>query len=63
MILLTGATGAAGSHVAKEFVEQREPVRVLVRDRAKAKWLENVPTIEGDMSNRDSLAPALAYIS
>jgi uncharacterized protein YbjT (DUF2867 family) len=62
MILLTGATGMAGSHIAKEFVEQREPVRVLVRDRAKAKRLENLPTVEvveGDMSNRNSLALAL----
>jgi len=62
MILLTGATGAAGSFIAKEFVEQREPVRILVRNRAKANWLEKVPTVEvveGDMSSRSSLASAL----
>jgi nucleoside-diphosphate-sugar epimerase len=46
MILLTGATGAAGSFIAKEFVEQREPVRILVRNRVKANWLEKVPTVE-----------------
>ena len=34
----------------------------LVRSRAKAKWLEGIPTVEiveGDMSRRSSLAPAL----
>jgi uncharacterized protein YbjT (DUF2867 family) len=62
MILLTGATGAAGSFVANEFVEQGVPLRILVRERAKAKRFGNVPTIEiveGDMSSRSSLAPVL----
>jgi nucleoside-diphosphate-sugar epimerase len=35
MLLLTGATGVAGSFIANEFVRQRDPVRILVRDRAK----------------------------
>lgn len=62
MILLTGATGLAGSFIANEFVREREPVRMLVRDRAKATALEKVQTVEiveGDMSRRDSLGPAL----
>ncbi len=62
MILLTGATGAAGSFIVNEFVRQREHVRVLVRDRKKAVKLEKVPTVEiveGDMSKRSSLGPAL----
>jgi uncharacterized protein YbjT (DUF2867 family) len=62
MILLTGATGAAGSFIANEFVEHRVPVRILVRDRAKAKRFENIPTVEivaGDMSRRGSLTQAL----
>ena len=46
MILLTGATGAAGSFIVNEFVRQREHVRVLVRDRKKAVKLEKVPTVE-----------------
>ena len=36
MILLTGATGTAGSFIANEFVRERLPVRILVRNRAKA---------------------------
>jgi len=62
MILLTGATGTAGSFIANEFVKQQVPVRILVRDRTKAKRLENIPTIEiveGDMSVPSGLARAL----
>jgi uncharacterized protein YbjT (DUF2867 family) len=42
MILLTGATGIAGSFIVDEFVRQQEPVRVLVRNRKKATELEKV---------------------
>ena len=62
MILLTGATGTAGSFIANEFVRERVPVRILVRNRAKAAGLENVPTVEiaeGDMSRPSSLGSAL----
>jgi uncharacterized protein YbjT (DUF2867 family) len=62
MILLTGATGTAGSFIANEFVRERVPVRILVRNRAKAAGLEKVPTVEiveGDMSKRSSLGLAL----
>ena len=62
MILLTGATGTAGSFIANEFVRERVPIRILVRNRAKAARLEKVPTVEiveGDMSKRSTLGPAL----
>src|SRR6266404_3052334 len=62
MKLLTGATGTAGPFIVNEFVRRQEPVRVLVRDRAKAAALERVPTVEiveGDMSRGDTLGPAL----
>jgi uncharacterized protein YbjT (DUF2867 family) len=62
MILLTGATGTAGSFIANEFVRERVPVRILVRNRAKAAGFEKVPTfeiVEGDMSKRSTLGPAL----
>ena len=62
MILLTGATGTAGSFIANEFVRERVRVRILVRNRAKAAGLEKVPTVEiveGDMSKRSTLGPAL----
>ena len=62
MIFLTGATGTAGSFIANEFVRERVPVRILVRNRAKAARLEKVRTVEiveGDMSKRSTLGPAL----
>jgi uncharacterized protein YbjT (DUF2867 family) len=62
VILLTGATGTAGSFIANEFVRERVPIRILVRNRAKAARLEKVPTVEiveGDKSKRSSLGPAL----
>src|SRR6266436_8590467 len=62
MRLLTGATGVAGSFVVNEFVQRREPVRILVRNRAKAAGLEKVSTVEiveGDMSRRNTLGSAL----
>jgi uncharacterized protein YbjT (DUF2867 family) len=62
MILLTGATGTAGSFIANEFVRQREPVRILVRDRTRVTGLDEVPTVEiveGDMSIPSSLGSAL----
>jgi uncharacterized protein YbjT (DUF2867 family) len=62
MILLTGATGLAGSFITDEFVRERVPVRILVRNKAKARGLEKAPTvqiIEGDMSRPSSLGSAL----
>ena len=62
MILLTGATGTAGSFIANEFAEQREPVRILVREKTKAKRFESIPTVEivkGDMSVPSTLGRAL----
>src|SRR6266550_3907021 len=62
MILLTGASGSAGSFIAHEFVRERVPVRILVRNRVKAAGFDKVPTleiVEGDMSRPDSLGAAL----
>jgi uncharacterized protein YbjT (DUF2867 family) len=62
MILLTGATGVAGSHIANEFVREGAPVRILVRDKSKATALRKAPTVEivdADMSSRDGLSAAL----
>lgn len=46
MILLTGVTGGAGSHIVREFVAADQPVRVLVSDRTKAGWLESIPIVK-----------------
>jgi uncharacterized protein YbjT (DUF2867 family) len=52
-ILVTGASGLAGSAVIREFVRFGYPVRALVRNRVAARAFEAFPTVEvveGDMS-------------
>jgi uncharacterized protein YbjT (DUF2867 family) len=64
-ILVTGATGLAGSAVIREFVRQQHPVRALVRTRAKARTYEAFPTVEiveGDMSRPETLTEALSGV-
>jgi uncharacterized protein YbjT (DUF2867 family) len=62
MILVTGATGLNGTAVIREFARHDAPVRALVRDRAKARAFDALPTVEvveGDMQKPESLAAAL----
>jgi uncharacterized protein YbjT (DUF2867 family) len=62
MILVTGATGLSGSAVIREFAQQAESVRALVRNRAKARMFETLPTVEvveGDMLRPETLGAAL----
>jgi uncharacterized protein YbjT (DUF2867 family) len=64
-ILVTGATGLAGAAVLREFVQNRHPVRALVRSRAKAGAFEAFPTVEvvqGDMSRPATLQEALSGV-
>ncbi len=65
MILVTGASGLAGSAVIREFARQHSPVRALIRSRAKARALETLPTVElvdGDMLRPETLADALSGV-
>jgi uncharacterized protein YbjT (DUF2867 family) len=64
MILVTGATGLNGAHIAKELAAQGVPFRALVRDRSKAAALlpRNIDIVEGDMSRPETLGPALEGI-
>jgi uncharacterized protein YbjT (DUF2867 family) len=64
-ILVTGATGLAGSAVIREFVRNGYPVRALVRSRATARAFEAFSTVElvaGDMSRPDTLDEALSGV-
>jgi uncharacterized protein YbjT (DUF2867 family) len=61
-ILVTGASGLAGSAVIREFVRRGYPVRALVRSRAKARAFGAFPTVEvveGDLSRPATLQEAL----
>ena len=64
-ILVTGASGLAGSAVIREFVRQKHPVRALVRSRARARAFEALPTVEiveGDMSRPETLTAPLSGV-
>ena len=61
MILVTGATGRIGRRVVEALVALHCPVRVLVRNRAKANKLlpQAVEIFEGDMVEYDQVESAM----
>jgi uncharacterized protein YbjT (DUF2867 family) len=64
-VLITGASGLAGSAVTREFVRSSYPVRALVRNRADARAFEAFPTVEvaeGDMLRPETLTEALSGV-
>ena len=61
MILVTGATGIAGSQVVRALLEQRQDVRAFVRDPDKARGLfgDAADLAPGDFADPRSLRAAL----
>jgi uncharacterized protein YbjT (DUF2867 family) len=61
MILVTGATGLAGSAVIREFAREQVPVRALIRNPVKAAMFDGLSTVElveGDMLRPQTLGAA-----
>ena len=60
-VLVTGATGFTGGHLARRLAAQGDRVRALVRDRGKAGDLAaaGLEIVVGDLTNRDQLREAL----
>ena len=60
LILVTGATGLVGSHVAEQARQRGYKVRAIVRQPSRCSDLANwgVEVVAGDMTNRDSLVSA-----
>jgi nucleoside-diphosphate-sugar epimerase len=60
LILITGATGLVGSHVAEQARKRGHQVRAIVRQPSQCSDLKSwgVELVEGDMTNRDSLINA-----
>ncbi len=62
-VLVTGATGFVGWHVARQLLERGERVRALVRDPARSAQalaeLAGIETVRGDLRDEDSLASAV----
>ena len=61
MILLTGATGMVGAHLAKALVEKGYTVRCLVRNKEKLGALNPKGCLlqQGDLANPETLDAAL----
>lgn len=56
-ILLAGATGYLGSYILRELIEQKFPVRVLVRNRSKLKshGLQAADIVEGEVTKPETI--------
>ncbi|MBQ15579.1 MAG: oxidoreductase [Planctomycetaceae bacterium] len=64
-VLVTGATGLVGSHVAERAVREGLETRVIVRQPAAAGWLDDLgaEVVSGDMADGESLRRAVAGVS
>ena len=56
---MTGATGFLGWHVARLLLSRGAKVRVLARDPARVRDLEDVETVRGDLRDRASVEAAV----
>jgi uncharacterized protein YbjT (DUF2867 family) len=64
MIVVTGASGYLGSHIAKRLVEMEKPTRAMVRNRQAAGKEErlkdlSVEWVEADVTRPETLGPAM----
>ncbi|MGC9540434.1 SDR family oxidoreductase [Streptomyces sp. UG1] len=62
-ILVTGATGTVGRQVVAELLARGHAVRALTRDPAKADFPAGVEVVQGDLTEPDSLVPALEGVT
>jgi uncharacterized protein YbjT (DUF2867 family) len=62
-ILVTGATGTVGREVVAELLARGHAVRALTRDAAKADFPAGVEVVQGDLTEPDSLVPALEGVT
>ena len=60
-VLVTGATGFTGGHLARRLVTQGDTVRAVVRDPSKARDLAKagIEVVAGDLTDRASLLAAM----
>ncbi|MFI7413969.1 SDR family oxidoreductase [Streptomyces sp. NPDC049627] len=62
-ILVTGATGTVGRQVVTELLARGHEVRALTRDAASADLPAGAEAVQGDLTEPDSLIPALEGVT
>ncbi|MFC9890856.1 NmrA family NAD(P)-binding protein [Streptomyces pilosus] len=62
-LLVTGATGTVGRQVVAELLARGHAVRALTRDPAAADLPARVEVVRGDLTEPDSLVPALEGVT
>lgn len=63
-VLVTGATGFAGSHLARRLIDEGQDVSILVRSTSSASALEiaGAEVVTGDLTDEDSLRDAVGGV-
>ena len=63
-VLVTGATGFVGSHVADRLIEKGHEVRALVRQTSSMAWLDgkSIEQVKGNMLEAESLEHAVKNV-
>jgi nucleoside-diphosphate-sugar epimerase len=63
-VLLTGASGFIGSHIAEFFSQKNVPIKCIVRDKSETSFLKqlNVELVYGDILDQKSIEKALENI-
>ena len=63
-VLVTGATGFTGAHLARHLLAAGDDVRVLVRDAARLPedLVARVEVVEGDITDGDDRRTAVAGV-
>ena len=62
-MLITGATGFVGWHVARKLLDRGCPVRALARDPKRLRELDGVEGVQGDLRDPASIERAVAGCS
>ena len=62
MILVTGGSGFVGSHVVRRLHESGTEVRAMIRDRSKAPAFQGLEVVGADLTQPESLGPAVSGV-